>query len=279
MPRAQAMPPVVASFRFYAELNDFIAPERRHCVSAQSCAADATVKHAIEACGVPHTEVELILVNGEAVDFSYRLRDGDRVSVYPVFEAFDVTPLLRLRPRPLRETRFFADAHLGGLARLLRLAGFDTRYENGGDDGGIIRIALAEGRIVLSRDRELLMRRELTHGCYVHALQPDAQLAEVLARLDLLGSLRPFSRCLECNAPLAAIDKAAVSADLPPSVRERQQRFSRCAVCRRVYWEGSHWQHMQERLLRAVASARALRDHGGGAAPAAGPYSGPYSGA
>lgn len=263
-------PPVVAGFRFYAELNDFIAAERRYRDSPQYCAADATVKHAIEALGVPHTEVELILVNGAPVDFSYRPQDGDRVAVYPVFEAFDLTPLLRLRPQPLRRTRFFADAHLGALARLLRLAGFDTRYDNRGSDAEIVRAAVAERRIVLSRDRELLMRRELTHGCYVHALLPDAQFAEVLARLDLVGSLHPFSLCLDCNAPLraASVDELAAAA-LPPGVRERQQRFSTCDVCRRVFWEGSHWRRMQERLARAVASARVLREAGGGAAPPA----------
>jgi len=247
-------------FRFYAELNDFVAPDRRGRESVLACAADATVKHALESLGVPHTEVELILVDGAPVDFAHRLHDGDRVAVYPVFEAFDVTPLLRLRPAPLRVTRFFADAHLGALARLLRLAGFDTRYENCIGDGELVRAAVAERRIALSRDRGLLMRRDLTHGCYVHAQQPDAQLAEVLARLDLTACLQPFSRCLDCNAPLHAVERAHVLDRLPPGVRERQQRFATCDACRRVFWEGSHWQCMRERLARAVDAARALHD-------------------
>lgn len=256
--------PVVASFRFYAELNRFVARERRFCDSAFAVAAGATVKHAIEALGVPHTEVELILVNGTSVDFAHRLHDGDRVAVYPVFETFDLTPLLRLRPQPLRHTRFFADAHLGALARLLRVAGFDTRYDNRIGDDEIVAAAVAEGRIVLTRDRELLKRRQLTHGCYVHAQQPDAQLAEVLARLDLVSSLCPFSRCLDCNAPLSPVDKSAVAVVLPDGVRERHQSFSTCPSCRRVFWEGSHWQRMRQRLAHAVAAAEALVRDGRG---------------
>lgn len=246
---------VVVSFRFYAELNDFVAPERRQRECELACTSDATVKHLIEALGVPHTEVELILVNGVPVGFNRRLRHGDRVSVYPQFEAFDIRPLLRLRPHPLRVTRFVADAHLGGLARLLRMAGFDTLYDNHFDDAEIERIAGRDGRIVLSRDRELLKRRGISHGCYVHALKPASQFSEILVRLDLAGSVRPLSRCLDCNAPLRPVDKALIIDALPPSVRERQQRFSTCDLCQRVFWEGSHWQHMQERLAAAVATA------------------------
>ncbi|MFA5083511.1 MAG: Mut7-C RNAse domain-containing protein, partial [Hydrogenophilaceae bacterium] len=121
---------VTASFRFYEELNDFLTPERRYRSFTCTCARDASIKHQIEALGVPHTEVELILFNGESVGFERRLEEGDRIAVYPRFEAFDVTPLLKLRERPLRETRFVADAHLGGLARLLRMTGFDTLYDN-----------------------------------------------------------------------------------------------------------------------------------------------------
>lgn len=138
---------VTATFRFYEELNDFLAPERRKRDFSAPCARAATVKHMIEALGVPHTEVELILVNGESVGFDRLLADGDRISVYPKFEALDVTPLLRLRERPLRETRFVADAHLGGLAHLLRMAGLDTLYRNDFDDREIVEIAVAEGRI------------------------------------------------------------------------------------------------------------------------------------
>src|SRR5574338_1470785 len=179
---------VTATFRFYEELNDFLPPERRKQEISVRCARAATTKHMIEALGVPHTEVELVLVNGESVGFERVLRDGDRVAVYPKFEAFDVTPLLRVRERPLRVTRFVADAHLGGLAHLLRLTGFDTLYDNHYADEEIEAIAAREARIVLTRDREPLKRRTITHGCFVHALKPALPMAEIFDRLDLARS-------------------------------------------------------------------------------------------
>jgi uncharacterized protein with PIN domain len=194
---------------------------------------------------VPHTEVELVLVNGESVGFERVLRDGDRVAVYPKFESLDVTPLLRVRAQPLRATRFLADAHLGALARLLRLLGFDTRYENGLGDAQVEALASEEGRIVLTRDRGLLKRRGITHGCFVRALEPREQLREVIERLDLARSVQPFTRCLVCNSLLAPVDKAAISGQLPPSVRQEHDRFTGCSGCRRIYWEGSHWRRMR----------------------------------
>jgi uncharacterized protein len=239
---------VAATFRFYEELNDFLAPDRRRQEFTVPCARAATTKHMIEALGVPHTEVELILVNGESSDFSRQLEDGDRVAVYPRFEAMDVTPLLRVREHPLRAPRFVADAHLGGLAHMLRMLGFDTLYDNHFNDDAIVAIAGEDGRIVLTRDRELLKRRAVTHGCYVHALKSALQLREIVERLDLARSARPFTLCLHCNAPLRPVDKASVFDRLPLRVQVHYDRFSSCDVCGRVYWEGSHWRNMR-RLL------------------------------
>lgn len=235
---------VTATFRFYEELNDFLAPERRRRSFSCGCARAATAKHMIEALGVPHTEVELVLVNGESSGFGRLLQDGDRVAVYPKFESFDVSSLLQVRGRPLRDPRFVADAHLGALARLLRMAGFDTLYDNHYDDSEIEAIAVDQGRIVLTRDRELLKRRGISHGCYIHALKSPQQLRELFDRLDLASSARPFTLCLHCNAPLRAVDKAQVYDQLPPTVRALQDQFSTCDVCHRVFWKGSHWKRM-----------------------------------
>ena len=240
-----------ATFRFYEELNDFLAPTRRRHEFSCCCARAATTKHMIEALGVPHTEVELVLVNGESVGFDRVLQQGDRVAVYPKFEAFDVAPLRKLRDYPLRVTRFVADAHLGGLARLLRMTGFDTLYDNRFEDGEIEAIAARDGRIVLTRDRELLKRRTITHGCYVHALKPAQQLVEIFDRLDLRGCMRPFTLCMRCNIPLHPTEKALVAHRLPPSVRQHYQRFNTCDSCHGVFWEGSHWQRMR-RLLEEL---------------------------
>lgn len=236
---------VHATFRFYEELNDFLAAERRGHDFSVPCARAATTKHMIEALGVPHTEVEVILVNGESVGFERLLADGDRVAVYPVFEAFDVAPLLRLRGQPLRSSRFVADAHLGGLAHLLRMMGFDTLYDNAFADHEIERLSLHERRIVLTRDRELLKRRGVTHGIYVRALRSPAQLREVFDRLQLARSARPFTRCLHCNAALVATTKAQALPRLPPRVAAAFERFSACEGCERVFWEGSHWRRMR----------------------------------
>lgn len=246
---------VMATFRFYEELNDFLAPGRRKHAFDCPCARAATTKHMIEALGVPHTEVELVLVNGESVGFDRPLQEGDRVAVYPKFEALDVTPLLCVRDRSLRATRFIADVHLGGLAHLLRMSGFDTLYDNNFDDSEIEAIAAREGRIVLTRDRELLKRREITHGCYVHTLKSVLQLREIFERLDLAHSARPFTLCLYCNAPLHAIDKALVLQRIPPAVREHYERFSTCDVCQRVFWEGSHWRRMRALLDEIIPPA------------------------
>lgn len=254
-PSLDAVMTVTASFRFYAQLNDFLTPPRRNRTFAADCARASTTKHMIEALGVPHTEVELILVNGEPAGFERLIRDGDRVVAYPPFLALDIRPLGRSRPQ---EFRFVADVHLGGLARLLRMAGFDTLYHHALTDAEIAELADRQGRVVLTRDRELLKRRAVRQGCYVRALKPPAQLREVCARLDLAGHLRPFSLCLACNRPLRPVERQTVEARLPPGVLRCCDAFWTCEACQRVYWKGSHWRNMRA-LLEPVLSAAAGR--------------------
>lgn len=239
-----------AEFRFYEELNDFLPPERRKRSFRADVAEHATVKQAVEALGVPHTEVELILANGLTVDFSHRVGEGDRISVYPRFETLDVTPVLRLHRRPLREPRFIADAHMGGLARYLRMLGFDTLFRNDYADAELVAIAAGEHRIILTRDRGVLMHRAVSHGCYIRATRPRAQLQEIVERLDLYRSARPFTRCMECNALLARAERAQLGHRLPAHAA-RFSRFWRCTGCGRLYWEGSHVRRMRQ-LVGAV---------------------------
>lgn len=251
-----------ATFRFYGELNDFLPPERRRTEFEAPCAQAATTKHMIEALGVPHTEVALILVNGEPAGFGKPMADGDRVSVYPGFTTLDPASSASLQPKPPFVPRFVADAHLGGLARLLRMAGFDTLYDNGFLDPDLVAIARSEDRIVLSRDIELLKRRDVALGCYLHATDPDEQLREVAFRFHLASLARPFSRCLRCNTRLRPVEKADVLDHLPDNVRAGQARFSRCEDCGRIYWEGSHWQAMRDRLAAALGAAGGSERHG-----------------
>ena len=256
----------VAHFRFYAELNNFLAPWHRQRMFSHPCSRDATVKHMIEALGVPHTEVELICVDGVPVGFSHRLQDGERVSVYPAFTLFDIVdiaPSLRLRPEPEAPGRFIADAHLGQLAKSLRMLGFDVLYRNDYSDAQVAHIAAEEDRIVLTRDRDLLIRKEIIRGCYLHAIDTDAQMAEVIARFRLAPFVRAFSRCLTCNGELRAVDKHKVEQRVPPHSRQFYERFYECAGCAQVYWEGSHVARMRvrvEQMLIDVAQRRAGMD-------------------
>jgi uncharacterized protein with PIN domain len=190
--------------------------------------------------------------NGEPATFSRLLKEGDRVAVYPAFARLDLPPLAPLDAPPPGRPRFIADSHLGGLARMLRMAGFDTAFRNEYDDREIAECAERELRIVLTRDLELLKLRMIRHGAYVHALKAEAQFAEVVRRFDLLPHFAPFSRCLLCNVPLHDVDKEAVIDQLPPSVRAHQQRFRRCPSCQRIYWPGSHWERMQAMLSAAA---------------------------
>lgn len=246
-------PAPTATFRFYGELNDFLAPVRRRQDVTLRCAQAATTKHMIEALGVPHTEVDAILVNGEWSGFERLLAEGDRVAVYPAFGVLALPPGQRLQPVP-PEPRFVADAHLGALARYLRMAGFDTLYENSFDDDTVERIAAEDDRTILTRDRELLKRRHVSHGCYVHALKPEQQFREIVARLALAGRGQPFSLCLHCNLPLRPVDKAAVADRLPAAVRLEQDEFRTCERCGRIYWKGSHYRRMSALLGSALGT-------------------------
>lgn len=241
-----------AEFRFYEELNDFLPPARRRASFAYSVAGTRSVKDAIEAIGVPHTEVDLILVDGQSVGFDRVLRGGERVAVYPVFERLDIAPLQHLRPRPLREPRFVLDTHLGKLARHLRMAGFDCLYRNDYSDSALITAALAERRIILTRDKGLLKQRLVTHGYFVRHTESERQLIEVLRAFQLEARLRPFTRCRECNAALREVPKAEVLARLLSIVRAAYDRFQLCPGCGRVYWEGTHYARLR-RLLEQAA--------------------------
>jgi uncharacterized protein len=243
-----------ALLRFYAELNDFLPGARKQVAFQHEFQGTPSIKDLVESLGVPHGEIDLILVNGASVDFSWKVQDGDRVSVFPVFEALDIGPLTRVRPSPLRETRFLLDGHLGRLARYLRMAGFDTCWRNPCGDEALVRVAVEERRILLTRDRGLLKRREVSHGYWVRETDPRRQLSEILERFDLFRSLSPFRRCLRCNELLQTVAKETVADELPPRVREEQRDFRRCPSCRRVYWRGSHHRRMEQLLTEVVSS-------------------------
>ncbi len=239
-----------AEFRFYEELNDFLKTEKRKQTLRVAFDGHPSVRTVITSLGVPHPEIDLILVNGRSVGFDQPLNHGDRVAVYPMFESLDISPLVRLRARPLRRTAFILDVHLGKLVRGLRLLGFDCCYRNDFDDPQIIRRSRREHRIILTRDRRLLQDQGVQHGYWVRACDPDAQVGEVLMRFDLIGQIKAFTRCTLCNGALAGVAKAAVSDRLEPKTRRYYDEFWICTDCRRVYWKGAHYQRLAERVRR-----------------------------
>lgn len=239
--------------RFYEELNDFLPPERRKISFEHTFREAGSVKDLIESLGVPHTEIDLILVNGHSVAFDYLVQDGDHISVYPVFEALDISPVIKLRPKPLRETRFVLDTHLGRLAAYLRMLGFDTLYRNDYDDPTLAKISADEKRILLTCDKGLLMRKQVTHGYYVRERQPKRQLLEIISRFDLTSSLKPFTRCLHCNGLIRPVNKDAIIQHLLPRTKAQYDEFWQCEHCQKIYWKGSHYLRMQQ-LIDQISS-------------------------
>ena len=238
--------PQRTTFRFYEELNDFLPHARQKIALDYAFNGTPSVKDCIEAIGVPHPEVDLILVDDVSVAFDHLLRGGERVAVYPMFERLDITPLNRLRPKPLREPRFVLDVHLGKLARYLRLLGFDTSYDRDYVDATLAAISRTERRILLTRDKGLLKRKEVTRGYWLRNTRPRLQIAEVVEALDLQRAVRVFSRCMVCNHALETVDEAAVRDALPAGLRGQFGRVSRCLGCARLYWPGSHYDRLAE---------------------------------
>jgi hypothetical protein len=231
-------------FRFYEELNDFLPEEKRKVRFTHNYIDRASVKDVIESLRVPHTEVDMILVNGKSAGFDYLITDGDDISVYPVFESLDITNVQHLRPKPLREPKFIADVHLGKLARYLRMMGFDVFYKNDFDDYQIVSLSLTERRAILTRDRGILKRSKVTHGYWVRTTNIKEQVIEVINRFDLKNIIKEFSRCIDCNTVLKPISKNEIIDDLPPKVSKSQESFSRCPACKKNYWKGTHHQKM-----------------------------------
>jgi len=247
-----------ARFRFYAELNDFLPDENRGKELTRYFDVSGSVKDFIESFGVPHTEVDLVLANGNPVDFSYRVCYGDHVSVYPVFESLDISSVSRVRPVPLRALRFVLDVHVGRLAAYLRMAGFDALYGNQSSDAELASIVARERRVLLTRDRYLLMRTAVDRGYWVRSTEPKQQLVEVVKRFDLADSIRPFTRCLQCNTILEEASPESVLDRLPPMVKDKDF-FRVCPTCQRIYWERSHHERMSKLLQWVKANVSASR--------------------
>ena len=229
------------NLRFYEELNDFLPAGKRKQPFNAAFKGRQTVKDLIESQGVPHIEVDLVLVNGKPVDFGYLVMPDDRISVYPVFESFDIADVSNLRDKPLRRTSFILDVHLGRLSKYLRWLGFDTLYRNDYDDDEIVHISNAQHRIILTRDVGILKRNEVKTGYWIRNIYPRLQTVEVMERFDLYTQIEPFKRCPDCNEVIVRVEKETVLDRLQPGTRKYYDEFFRCPGCEKIYWKGSHY--------------------------------------
>lgn len=237
----------MVTFRFYGELNDFLLREQKFRTFSVPYPGRNSVKDLIESLGPPHTEVDLILANGRAVDFTYIVELSDRISVYPEFRRIDVSGLTALRPPHRIPPRFVLDTHLGKLARYLRLLGFDTLYRNDWDDATLAALAASdEERILLTRDRGLLKHSGVIHGCFIRADEPRSQIKEVIARYRLQALINTFTRCIRCNGSITSVEKAQIRSRLPEYVAQTVDVFTKCEDCGRVYWKGSHYDRLRQ---------------------------------
>jgi uncharacterized protein with PIN domain len=232
-----------ATFTFIDDLNDFLPHYRKNTPFILEFEPHQSLKHLIESLGVPHTEFGRVLVIGQALDASNRLRDGDQVTIYPA-------------NAPLEgEACFILDNHLGQLATYLRMLGFDCLYRNDYQDDELAKVSIDEERVLLTRDRRLLMRKAIRRGYCIHQTDPRLQAAEVLRRFKLFGKVKPFQRCLRCNSPLQVVAKQDIIERLEPLTKKYYDVFRICPACNQIYWKGSHFENMQQMILEMEAQA------------------------
>lgn len=236
----------IATFRFYEELNDFLPEHQKKKWIDFNFKGKVTVKQAIELFGIPHTEVDMILINSKAVGFEEYLKSNDKVSVYPVFEKFDISKTTRLREIPLRNPKFILDVHLGKLSKYIRMFGFDALFDNKYSDKEIINIAEKEKRCVLTRNKSLLMRKNLNRGYWVRSIYPKNQIREVIKTFDLFNSVKPFHRCMLCNGLITKVSKDEIKNFLNSMPNLDYNEFFRCSGCDKIYWKGSHYFRMKK---------------------------------
>jgi uncharacterized protein len=238
--------PFTVRLNLHGGLDFFLGSRTRGRSIERSLSEKTSVKDVIESCGVPHPEIDLILVNGQPVDFDYAIASDADIELYPV-----VSPCPHFKEKRLQATgisSFVADGHLGKLARNLRLLGFDVAYDPQAQDPQLLGVMERENRALLTRDRRLLMHAIVQHGYCPRSQNADQQTIEVIRRFDLLRAIAPFTRCLRCNAPLQEVAKDDVIEKLEPLTKIYYERFRRCTGCGHIYWAGSHFSKLQKRL-------------------------------
>jgi len=239
------------TFRFYEELNDFLPKHRRKTDFEAPFKGKRSIKDMIEALGVPHTEIDLILVNGNSVDFNYILQDEVRVSVYPVFESLNITNVTQLRKIPLRRTKFIADINIGDIVKYMRVLGLDLYYDPLLSTREIIEISKRENRVILTKSRKLLKFKDVSHGIFIRPGTTTEQIRRIIEFLDIKDKIKPFSRCLRCNTLLNIVLKEKIIDRIPPKTKEFCNEYVQCRSCNKIYWKGTHFINM-EKVVRQI---------------------------
>lgn len=246
------------TLRFYGDLNELLAARHKQNDRAfERCLPGPTsVKDLFEGCGVPHTEVDLILIDGMPADFSSLVKGGEYISIYPFLENMAVPETIRLQRKVLPHPRFVADVNLGKLASFLRMAGFDTAYRNDAGDADLIEQMQEEDRALLTRDRKLLMHKVVEYGYLPRSQDPAEQFLEVIHRFDLFEKMHPFSRCPRCNGVLQEVPKEEVIDRLEPLTKRHFDSFSQCPGCGQIYWAGSHRERLDPRVREVLEGTK-----------------------
>lgn len=238
--------PFTVRLRFQGDLNLFFGSKNRGVFVERQLAEKTSIKDIIESCGVPHPEVDLILVGDHIVGFDYTLASDGEVEVFPVHN--HSTDYTEKRLQTIGITRFVCDGHLGRLVRNLRLFGFDVAYSKNADDRQLLEVMCSENRALLTRDRRLLMHGIVQHGYYPRSQNANEQTIEVVRRFNLSKLAMPFTRCLRCNAVLEEAPKSEVIDELEPLTKIYYNHFRRCPDCKQIYWPGSHFAKLQKRI-------------------------------
>ena len=237
-----------AIFRFYEELNDLLPTTRQKTDFEVTFQERRSVKDMIEALGVPHTEVDLILVNGKSEGFSYLLQDKDHVSVYPIFESLDIEGVTRLRTFPLRKTKFIADINLGDIVRCMRTLGLDVYFDPSMSSRDIIGVSCSEHRIILTKSRKLLKFKEVSHGILIRPGTTTEQVIKIIDDLDIRKQIKPFTICLVCGFLLERVSKEQIEDRIPPKTKAFCDEYAYCRKCDKIYWKGTHYIRMKKRI-------------------------------
>ena len=230
---------------FEPDLSFFLPAKYQNCWFGYEYSGTPSIKHLLESLGIPHTEIGNVTVDTRLAGLNEPVRHSTRIRIYP---ARDETFITAGAPDHRIEPRFILDNHLGKLARYLRMLGCDALYQNDLDDECLAMLSAEQNRILLTRDRRLLMRKIVTQGYCLRSLDPDVQVIEVVNRYALINWTQPLKRCLVCNEILYHVDKQAIIDQLEPLTTQYYEKFKICPNCSRIYWKGSHYEKMMMKI-------------------------------